>query len=275
MSYPYGAHEAKGYFVEETTYGQTPASPTMNGIGSIENVEPALNPSNIKVRGIGSRDLQFIKKGLRQVNLRIQYNPPNITFLNYITSLKSLSVEVFYEKTSGIISLLHKGCRIDRLTVECSVEDLLKVTAELMGQNVVVGTAKIGESYVPHEGAVAFYESYVKKATTTLERVSDFKFVIANNLKRVPVIRTTNGFLLKYLPERHRVLSGELTFEFESKEEFDDIINDTEFTLEFGLGSTNKAVFSNCKWENVSTPTRIEDLVALKAPFIAKTVVIS
>jgi len=123
---------------------------------------------------------------------------------------------------------------------------------------------------VPNEGAVAWYESYVKKATTTLERVSDFNFVIANNLKRVPVIRTTTGYLLKYLTERHRVLSGEVTFDFESKEEFDDVINDTEFTLEFGLGSTNKAVFSNCKWENVSTPTRIEDLVALKAPFVAK-----
>ena len=266
----YGAHEAKAYYIEETTYGETPATPTMNGIGSIENIEPALNPSNIKVRGIGSRDLQFIKKGLRQVNLAIQYNPPNITFLEYVTSLKSLSVEVFYEKTSGIISLLHKGCRINRLTVQCSVEDLLKVTAELMGQNVVVGTAKIGASYVPHEGAVAWYESYVKKATTTLQRVSDFKFVIANNLKRVPVIRTANGYLLKHLPERHRQLSGELTFEFESKEEFDDVINDTEFTLEFGLGGSSKAVFSNCKWEGVSTPTRIEDLVALKAPFVAK-----
>ncbi len=271
----YGAHEAKAYYIEETTYGETPATPTMNGIGSVENVEPALNPSNIKVRGIGSRDLQFIKKGLRQVNLRIQYNPPDKTFLEYVTSLKSMSIEVYYEKTSGIISLLHKGCRIDRLTAECSVEDLLRVTAELMGQNVVVGTTKIGASYVPHEGAVAWYESYVKKATTTLERVSDFKFVIANNLKRVPVIRTTNGFLLKYLPEKHRVLSGEVTFEFESKEEFDDVINDTDFTLEFGLGSTHKAVFSNCKWENVSTPTLIEDLVALKAPFIAKTVAIS
>lgn len=271
----YGAHEAKAYYIEETTYGETPATPTMNGIGSVENVEPALNPSNIKVRGIGSRDLQFIKRGLRQVNLRIQYNPPDKAFLEYVTSLKSLSVEVFYEKTSGIISLLHKGCRIDRLTAECSVEDLLKVTAELMGQNVTIGTAKIGALYVPHEGAVAWYESYVKKATTTLERVSDFRFVIANNLKRVPVIRTTNGYLLKYLTERHRQLSGEVTFDFESKEEFDDIINDTDFTLEFGLGSTNKAVFSNCKWENVSTPTRIEDLVALKAPFIAKSVAIS
>lgn len=274
MSWPYGGHEAKLYYVEETNYGETPASPNMHAPGSVIDIEPALNPSNIKVRGIGSRDLQFIKKGLRQVNLKVQYNPYGVSFLQYITSLDSLSVEVFYEKTSGIISLVHKGCRIDKATVECSVEDLLKVTAELIGQNLTVGTAKIGNTYTPHEAAVLFYESYVKKAAATLERVTDFKFEIANNLKRVPVIRTTYGDLLKYLPVRHRNLTGELTFEFESKDEFDDVFSDNDFTLEFGLGGSHKATFTNCKWDQVGTPTRIEDLVALKAPFVAKGVTI-
>jgi hypothetical protein len=91
----------------------------------------------------------------------------------------------------------------------------------------------------------------------------------------VPVIRTTNGNILKYLPYRFRDLTGEVTFEFESKEEFDDTIGDTEFTLELGLGGTNKAVLSNCKWENVTAPTRIEDLVSMKAQFVAKTITIS
>lgn len=275
----YGAHEAKVYYVEETTYGETPATPSMLGIATAESVEPALNPGLIKVRGVGSRDLNVIKRGLRQVGLKIAYAVPStapIDFLQHIQTLKSLSIEVFYEKTSGIIDLLHKGCRFNRLTVECSVEDVLKATAELIGQDVTVGTTKIsGATYSDHSGAVPFHESYVKKETTTLERVTDFRFVIENNLKRVPVIRTTSGYLLKYLPERHRNCSGEVTFEFESKEEFEDVINDMEFNLEFGLGSTNKAVFSNCKWEKVETPTRIEDLVALKAPFVAKTVTIS
>lgn len=275
----YGAHEAKVYYVEETTYGETPATPSMLGIATAESVEPALNPGLIKVRGVGSRDLNVTKRGLRQVGLKIAYAVPStapIDFLQHIQTLKSLSIEVFYEKTSGIIDLLHKGCRFNRLTVECSVEDVLKATAELIGQDVTVGTTKIsGATYSDHSGAVPFHESYVKKETTTLERVTDFRFVIENNLKRVPVIRTTSGYLLKYLPERHRNCSGEVTFEFESKEEFEDVINDMEFNLEFGLGSTNKAVFSNCKWEKVETPTRIEDLVALKAPFVAKTVTIS
>jgi len=275
----YGAHEAKVYYVEEATYGVTPANPSMLGIATAESVEPALDPGLIKVRGVGSRDLNVIKRGLRHVGLKIAYAVPStapIDFLQHIQTLKSLSIEVFYEKTSGIIDLLHKGCRFNRLTVECSVEDVLKATAELIGQDVAVGTTKIsGATYGDYAGAVPFYESYVKKGATTLERVTDFRFVIENNLKQVPVIRTTSGHLLKYLPERHRNCSGEVTFEFESKEEFEDVINDTEFNLEFGLGGAYKAVFSNCKWENVGTPTRIEDLVALKAPFVAKTVLIS
>jgi hypothetical protein len=269
----YGAHEAKIYYVEESTYGQTPATPSMLGLNTAESVEPALNPGLLKVRGVGSRDLQTIRRGLRQAVLKIAYNLPSdspINFLQHVQTLTSLSIEVYYEKTSGIIDLLHKGCRFDRLTVECSIEGLLKATAEMIGQDVAVGTAKIGASYGDLAGAVPFYESYVKKGATTLERVTDFKFVIANNLKRVPVIRQTDGYLLKYLPARHRNLSGEVTFEFETKEEFDDVINDTEFSLQFGLGGTHKATFTNCKWESVSPPTRIEDLVAVKAPFVAK-----
>jgi len=275
----YGAHEAKAYYVEESTYGVTPTNPAMLGIATAENVEPALNPELIKVRGTGSRDLQTIRKGLRQVGLKIAYNLPSdspINFLQHVQTLNSLSVEVVYEKSTGIIDLLHKGCRFNSLIVECSVEGLLKAVAELIGQDVAVGTSKIsGATYADYSGAVPYYESYVKKGATTLERVTDFRFTIENNLKRVPVIRTTSGHLLKYLPERHRNCSGELTFDFETKDEFDEVVNDTEFSLEFGLGGTKKAVFSNCRWESVSPPTRVEDLVSVKAPFVAKTVAIS
>ena len=284
MSMPYGAHEAKIYYVQETNYGETPANPSMTGIKA-ENVEPALNPNLIKVRGIGSRDLQAIRKGLRHVSLKLAYPLPSdapINFLQHTQTLDSLSIEVFYEKASGIIDLLHKGCRIDKATVECGIEDVLKATVELLGQNVVVGTAKIaGATYADYAGAVPFYESFVQRGAgdgsglTAVERVTDWKFTIENNLKQVPVIRSTNGEVLKYLPVRHRSLSGELVFEFESKQEYDDMINDSEFSLKFGLGGANTALFKYCKWENVSTPTRIEDLVSLKATFVARDVVIS
>ena len=285
MPETYSAHESRIYYVEETAYGQTPTNPSMLSVPA-ESLEPSVNPNNIKLRGVGSIDLQAIKKGLRAPSLKITYPLPSEAPINLLQFVKaeldkSLSIQLLYYKSAfasatDVISLLYSGCRFQRATVECSIEDVVKATAELLAQNAASGTAKItGASYADHAGAVPFYESYVKKGTTTLERVTDWKFTVENNLRQVPVIRTTNGNILKYLPYRHRDLTGEVVFEFESKEEFDDVIGDTEFTLEFGLGGTHKAVISNCKWENLAAPTRIEELVSLKAAFVAKTITIS
>ncbi|MBN1245815.1 hypothetical protein JXA31_09510 [Candidatus Bathyarchaeota archaeon] len=285
MPETYSAHESRVYYVDETEYGQTPANPSMLSVPA-ESIEPTVNPNNIKLRGVGSIDLQAIKKGLRAPTLKISYPLPSeapINFLQYAKAElnKSLSVQVLYYKgvfaaATDIISLLHMGCKFQRATVECSVEDVVKASVELLAQDFAAGIAKItGASYADHAGAVPFYESYIKKDAATLERVTDWKWTIENNLKQVPVIRTPNGNVLKYLPHRHRDLTGEVVFEFESKEEFDDVVNDAEFSLEFGLGGTCKAVFTGCKWENAASPTRIEELVSLKAAFVAKTVTIS
>jgi len=285
----YGAHECRVYFVQETNYGETPANPSMLGINA-ENVEPSLDPDLIRVRGVGSRDLQTVKRGLRQANLKIAHllsSDAPTSFVQHAQTLNSLSLQVLYYKgvfasATDIISLLYKGCRINRLTVECSLEEVLKATVEIVGKDVTVGTSKItGATYGDYAGAIPYNESYVQRGAgdgsglTALERVADWKFTIENNLRTVPVIRSTDGHLLKYLPARHRSLTGELIFEFESKQEYDDVINDSEFSLKFGLGSTNSALLKYCKWENVATPTRIEDLVSLKASFVARDVVVS
>ena len=285
MPETYSSHESRIYYVDEATYGTTPTNPAMLSVPA-ESLEPTLNPNNIKLRGVGSIDLQAIKKGLRAPSLKIVYPLPSdapINLLQYAKAelAKSLSLQVLYYKgafasATDIISLLYSGCKFQSATVQCSIEDVVRANVELLSQDITASTAKItGATYADQAGVVPFYESYVKKDTSTLERVSDWKFTIENNLKQVPVIRNPNGNILKYLPYRYRDLTGELVFEFETKEEFDDVINDREFTLEFGLGSTNKAVFSNCKWENTAAPTRIEELVNLKASFVAKTVTIS
>jgi len=285
----YGAHESRVYFVVESVYGQTPANPSMVGVNT-EGVEPGLDPGLIKVRGVGSRDLQSITKGLRKVHLKIPSvltSESPITFIQHVQTLSPLSIQVLYYKgifgsATDIISFLYKGCRINKLDVECSVEDIMRAAVEVIGQDVAVGTAKIaGATYGDYGGAVPYSESYVQKGAgdgsglVAVERVTDWKFIIENNLKPVTVIKSTDAHLIKYLPARHRNLSGELTFEFEDKAEFDDVINDAEFSLKFGLGGAYNALFKYCKWEDVGTPTRIEDLVSLKAKFAARDVVIS
>lgn len=276
----YGSDEEQVYYVTENTFGTTPTNPSMLSVPT-EQIEPNINAGNIKLRGAGSYDLQAIKKGLRQVGLKLSYILPSTAPVNLLQYVKmdlnqSLSMQVLYFKgtfpsATDVISLLFTGMKFNKVSVSCSIEDVIKAVAEFQGVDVSVGSAKItGATYTDYAGAVAFHESYVKKDSTILDRVTDWKFEIENNLKRVPVIRSSNGYLAKYLPFKQRVLSGELTFEFESIQEASDVLADSEFTLEFGLGDTAKATFSYCKWDQVTIPSKMEDLITLKAPFTAK-----
>jgi len=272
----YTGEEAKAYYVEETTYGTTPTNPTMLCIGVIQEIEPALDPKNIVLRGIGSRNLKAIRRGLRHIDLKMVYTPQNWNFFNYARSLKSTSVEVYYEKTSGIVSLNHKGCKVERAKLEVSIEDPVKVTIDLIGQDAAVSTAKIGASYEtePTTNPLTGSDCSISKAGTEITRFSDFSFEIVNNLKRQPVVRSTTPYLIKSLPERHEVLQGSVRADFESKAELDDILGDTEFTLLFDIGGTNFS-FSGCKWRSSRLPTKIEDTIAQTLEWEAKGLTIS
>lgn len=276
----YGVDEERFYFVPETVFGQTPTNPAMYSV-PCDVIDPGFDPSIIKLRGMGSYDLQATKKGLRKPSLKIGYVLPSVAPIDLLQWAKmdldkSLSCQVIYWKGSfssptDIISLLYKGMRIAKVSVQCSIEDVVKATMEFEGQDLETGTAKItGATYTDYVGAVAFHESYVKKDTTTLDRVTDWKFEINNNPRRVPVIRTSSGHLAKYIPFGKRDLSGELSLEFESKAEMDNCLADSEFNLEFGLGGTCKALFQYCKWENVGHTKWLEDLLCAKVKFVAK-----
>ncbi len=276
----YGSDEERVYYVAENVFGTTPANPSMLSVPA-DQIEPSVDPGLIKLRGAGSFDLQVIKKGLRQVGLKVGYPLPSNAPIDLLQYAKmdlntSLSIQVLYYKgafasPTDIISLLFTGMKFDKVSVSCSIEDVVKAVAEFQGVDVAVGSTKVsGATYTDYADAVAFHESYVKKDSAALDRVTDWKFDVENNLKRVPVIRNSNGHLAKYLPFKQRVLSGALTFEFESNQEAIETLSDTEFTLEFGLGGTCKAVFQYCKWDNISIPSKMEDLLSLKAQFVAK-----
>jgi len=272
----YTGEEARAYYVEEVTYGTTPTNPAMLCIGVIQEIEPALDPRNIVLRGIGSRNVKAIRRGLRHIDLKVVYTPQNWNFFNYTRSLESTSIEVYYEKASGVVSQNHKGCKVDRAKVEVSIEDPVKVTMDLIGQDVAVGIAKIGASYEtePITNPLTGSDCSISKAGVEITRFSDFSFEIGNNLKRQPVIRATTPHLIKSLPERHEVLQGSVRADFESKAELDDIIGDTEFTLLFNIGGTNFS-FTGCKWGSSRLPTKIEDTVAQTLEWEAKGLTIS
>jgi hypothetical protein len=277
----YHSDQEKFYYVTEGTFGVVPASPAMLG-HSCSNIDPDINPNNIRVAGTGSIDLIALKRGLRQPLLKIKYPIPSDAPINLLQYVKqelntSLTMQVLYYKdifvsATDIVSLLYKGARFDKATLTCDIDGILECEAEFLAQDVEVTTAKIsGASYTEYAGAVSASESYVKIGGVTCERVTSWKLQIDNSCKAVPVIRSVNGHLAKYITWGKRLLTGEFTFEFESKQEADDILADTEQpSLEFGLGGANKVTVEHTKWDGFSLGGKAEDLIYAKVSFTAR-----
>jgi hypothetical protein len=276
----YSTDQERIYYVAETVKGTTPANPAMLGVPH-ESVNPGFNPGNLLLRSGGSYDLFAIKKGTRVPSLKVSYIIPSaapVDLLQYAkTDLdKTLSVQVLYHKGSfasatDILSLLYNYMRIGKASVSCEIDDVLKANLEMIGQNVTTGTAKLsGATYTDYGGAVAFNETDLTIGGAANDRVVGWKFDINNNPKQVPVIRSTNGYLAKYIPFGNRQLSGEVRFEFESKTEMDNALSDTEFNIRFGLGGTAYAQMEAAKWSNITSEKWLDDLIAVRAQFDAK-----
>lgn len=277
----YHSDQEKLYYVTEGSFGTVPAAPAMLG-HSCSSIDPDINPNNIKVSGTGSIDINALKRGLRQPLLKLKYPVPSEAPINLLQHVKqelnnSLSLQVIYYKgifatATDIISLLYKGARLNRATLTCDIDGLVECEAEFPAQDIEVMTAKIPDAtYNDYTGALSGNESNVKIAGVTCERITSWKLQINNNCKSVPVIRSVNGHLAKYLTWGKRLLTGELTFEFESKQEADDILADTEqSSLEFGLGGVNKVIVEHIKWDDFSLSGKFEDLIYAKVLFTAR-----
>ncbi len=289
----YSGNESRVYVTLESTYGVMPENASMWGV-SAENFEPSFDSSLKKVMGIGSRDPQALKNGLWKLDLKLTHIlPPSNPFalIGNAFSLASFSTEMIWYKgvfdsASDILDLVYNGCRINKLSVECKNEDFIKATIEIMAQTVGIGAQKTGTTYTDYNDATSFFKATVQRGDASganlvdLDRVTDWKFDVDNNLKAVVTIPPAGStiLLLKSLQAKNRVLSGELTFEFETLAEFLDVFSAAEFSLKFNLSETTTGlyiIFTGCKWDKPSIPTKVDDLVSCKATFTATGIQVS
>jgi hypothetical protein len=276
--YP-GALSRFNYILEPYLGAPLPANPQFKTIIA-EDIDPSIDTALIKVRGCGSVDLQAIKRGLLKADLKVAYPLPSddiMGFLHHVVDGFAMTVSVLDEGPDELVDLLYSGCRIDKATVSCSIEDVLRVEYDLMAQDVTGASAKpVGATYDLLSGAVSWADVSVLKGNADgtglqpFEVVTDWKFTIANNLKRIGVLRAQNPTKAKYIVSRQRDLYGELTCTFENKDQYYAAAEGT-FSLKFDLSAGKYFLFKNCQWEKVNSPRRPDDIVSLKLGFTAQT----
>ena len=267
------------YILEDYLGAPLPTNPAFKTL-TTDNVEPSIDTALIKRHGCGTRDLTALKRGMLKADLKIAYPLPSddiMNFVHHVVDCFAFTCTVLDEGPDELIDVLYTGSRIDKATISCSIEDILRAECDLMAQDVTGASTKPeGATYEELAGAVSWADVAVLKGDADgsnlapFEISTDWKFTIANNLKRVGVIRAENPTKPKYLVPMQRDLYGELTCTFENKDQYY-AAADGAFSLKFDLSAGKFFLFKNCQWANVSSVRRPEDLVSLKLAFTAET----
>ncbi len=162
-----------------------------------------------------------------------------------------LTIEAFRDSSQFVTepnkSFQYSGCKIESLTFENSAEDLLRVTASIMGQDEA-RVAKGSESF-SSEKVIPYHQGVLTWDGTDIE-VEDWSISLNNNLGTRPKLNSR----VTREPVRDAKLEvvGSFTTEFSSWAQYDDFRNATEremiitYTGDTIGGSVAKTVKLEC-----------------------------
>jgi len=275
----------------ETAYadGGSGGSPDFAWIGIIQDAAQAFENMKRECRGIGSVDPNAFADGLQSPEITIKwviqrkrtvataFNPA--TLLAYAETFPSTGLGIEWLATYGstsYVSLWYKGMMIDTLDIDFSIDSFIIATAKFVGHSIVDGTASVGNSYASNPISLAnnyalpltgydaeVFMNAAGGADVALTEVKSVHLSVRNNLKRIPVIQTSNSTNLKYILKGRRELTGEIVCYIEDKTEYAHLLDATDLDIRVDLHKSDNVPyfnFTNAKLDRGSLTTRITEI---------------
>ena len=287
-TYPFVGSHSRAYYKLESTFGTFDAAAICYGL-PWTGIEPAMSPNLLPVKTIGSDQYNALKRGMRRGDVKLAWALPSeaAILIKECWNLYAVDLELLYHDDtwaypSNLVSLLFTGCRCNRMSVEAEASDrddeamLIRAAADFIAQKLTTAVAKQTSGTYADTFATAgkvFSDGYVKMDGAAMTECVGWRVDFNFNLKPVPVIRSSDGDLMKYLQSRRKEVSADLSFDFESKARFDDVVNDTARTWEIGLGSAGHYVtLTSAKASLVSVPEKADDVLSCKVKLIPLSV---
>ncbi len=286
----YCVENEKLFWKSEPVFGFPPETPYSMFQQVCSSIELNVDANNIVVHGSGFIDPIAIKRGLLQPSLRAKFplaaaNPVgliqnNVQELNQSLRLALCFFHGDFEAPSDLVFWDFAGARFNKAVLSCDVTDggIVFCDADFVAQNLMISNSKPQNVSFMDTMDVPAVCRFVKVNGNPCERVTGWKVAIDNSCRAVQVIRSDEAFLAKYIPWGKRVLSGELTLEFESKSEAASVLLDTELSsLRFDLGQNQAGddcfvELEHVKFDKFSLSG--SDLIFAHVPFSARNLTI-
>lgn len=253
MSLVTGAQVTAGpEYIEETTYGQLPASGSFTLIGVARSFDPRADLKPLLLPALGSRDLRSILKAATVYDVRLEYVPYNVTFAKYGVNAaagagtieKSLSIrtKVTIAGATRIIDAL--GSRVNSITITGRVGEPLAVAAEIWCKQIpdymTEAAGGVSDATDPGTDPIMFSSggSGPVSIGTDTPDVHEVAVTVDNNLERVHVLGAAE---VKHLPYQARRISATLTLLLREGVYYGYAVGDTFKTVTWTLQSGSPA----------------------------------
>jgi hypothetical protein len=145
-------------YVVETTRGVTPASPTFQNAGPIQEFTPNVETNSVNYRMLGSEDLYKVLKTGERFSFDIMFNPIDRHLIskgvnlstdvtnNRDQSLTFLLSQLMYPGTGSTLTehyIIAKGCSCDSTSIDISLE-AVSVSQTWIANDIPIPTATHG-----------------------------------------------------------------------------------------------------------------------------------
>ena len=245
-----GGKKSRIAFAIEATYGTNPATGYLT-IGQIQG-EPQVTVNNqlIPIHASGRINTRNILAGQVQVGATIDYYAQDATFLiaaigdldttspvtntsNYIhygttedststtatpveyeSKAYSLSVGLENGTTDDVLSLT--GCKTNSISVTLSQTEPLKVSADIIAQNVTYETTAQAITEITYGPWMYHDKGTINLDSVTIADMTELTFTVDNGLNRVyGILPTSKKRAITDLLQGDRGISGSITFNYD------------------------------------------------------------
>lgn len=272
-------YKTKVLWIEEVTEGTAPSGGTPPPTYTAEYlmIEERISRDLITQPTISSRTWSFIDMGMKQYVLNLTLFPVNNTLLDYAVANIDKTLTIWVQYPDLARHHVYTACKPNTLRLTGAANTLTQATMEIWAAklNTTAPTANEGSlpTALPYHGR----DSYVKLGATTLNEVRAWNIEVRNNLERIPALGSDE---IRFARMRNLEVTGELTATFETTSRLNELLNNTEFTLEIGLGkdsgsTVRKATITGCKWREHPIPSRKTDLIMLRLPFTGRNITLA
>jgi len=289
---------------EELIYTSDVGESLPDCVGITTRLNPIIDPSNINIRGTGSRNLYDILLGMRQIQFSIDILPSNIDFIKDYQDGQTGPDYLHYANKTLNTGITFVYPFFNRLSVESRHNEAISATIEIWAQDLIDPADTPMDPIEDWPAAPSLVTPYRwLDSELTLGVVPEtawwsWRYEANNNLQLLGNVEDGG---IRAVKARHTEVSGLIIKDMASFSEWKELMDGTvgpdtleppagvhdspeesKFNIKIEVygsggpqdpprsGSAVSLLDNLCRWGRIEAPTGAEDLQAKRFPFTAR-----